>query len=147
VDGIQLRPDPRKIQGINPRLSSALAAVTAALLLISVALRLVQDIPFFRAAGPLTDPVVAALVIVEAGPLGAGAFLGLAAALLAWLGWTGRVRSGSAVGIVFGLELTGGLFLGIRGYTPAQQVGWALVLLSAATLITYFWVHKSPLSH
>jgi ABC-type Mn2+/Zn2+ transport system permease subunit len=113
---------------------------------MSVVLRLIQDIPFFQAAGPLTDPVTAALVTVEAAPLVAGAFLGLAAGLLAWLGWTGRVRSGTAVGIVFSLVFAGGLFLGLRGYPPAQQVGWALVLLSAATLITFFRFSNPPIS-
>jgi hypothetical protein len=130
-------PDLPKFHGIEGKLCPLLAAATAALLLISVALRLVQDVPFFRSLGPISDPVAAALITVEAVPLGIGVLLGVAAGVIAWLGWTRRFQNLAAISIVFGLVLAGGLFLGVRGYTPAEQVGWALVVLSAATLVAY----------
>lgn len=127
-------------------MGSVLAGATAGLLLVSVTLRIVQDVPFFRAVGALSDPVAAALVVVETFPIGAGALLGLGAAVIAWLSWTNKLRNRTAVGIVFGLVLAGGLILGARSYPPAQQVGWALVLLSIATLLAFFRLHE-PLSN
>lgn len=145
VDRIQRGMAPGKPHVIDAKLRSVLAGATAGLLLVSVTLRLVQDVPFFRTAGPLSDPVVAALVVVEAFPIGAGALLGLGAALIAWLSWTNKLRNRTAVGIVFGLVLAGGLLLGARSYAPAEQVGWALVLLSTATLLAFFRFQKPPL--
>jgi hypothetical protein len=132
---------------IDSKIGSVLSGAAAALLLISATLRLVQDVPFFQAAGPLSDPVAAALVMVEAVPIGAGLLLGLGATLIAWLTWTNKLRSGTSIGIVFGLVLVGGLLLAVRGYPPAEQVGWALVLLSAATLLAFFWLRKPTLGH
>jgi hypothetical protein len=127
---------------IDSQFGSVLSGAAGALLLISAMLRLVQDVPFFQAAGPLSDPVAAALVVVEAVPIGAGLLLGLCAVLIAWLTWTNKLRNGTAIGIVFALVLVGGLLLAVRGYPPAEQVGWALVFLSAATLVAYFWVRE-----
>jgi hypothetical protein len=126
------------------RAASLLGASTSALLLVSVGVRLIQDIPLFRAVGPLSDPVVAALLTVEIFPLIAGAFLGVAAGLIAALSWADRLPTHALPRVVFGLVLVGGLLLGTRAYPPAQQVGWAIAVLSAASLVAYFQIHPRP---
>jgi hypothetical protein len=115
---------------ITGSLLASLSALTGCLLLVSVGVRLFQDIPLFREAG--TDPLAASLVATEIAPLTIGALLGLSAVLMAWLSWTGRVQSRIPSAIVFGAILLVGLFLAIRSYS--QAVGWMLVVLGVATL-------------
>src|ERR1700730_1854943 len=145
MDRPQVRQAVQKPRVIDSKIGSVLSGAAAVLLLISATLRFVQDVSFFQAAGPLSDPVAAALVVVEAVPIGAGLLLGLGAALIAWLTWTHKLRNGTVIGIVFALVFVGGLLLAVRGYPPAEQVGWGLVVLSAATLVAYFWVRKPTL--
>jgi hypothetical protein len=127
-DVIRGRSKGLHITGSLP--ASLLSALTGCLLLVSVGVRLFQDIPLFREAG--TDPLAASLVATEIVPLTIGALLGLSAVLMAWLSWTGRVQSRIPSAIVFGAILLVGLFLAIRSYS--QAVGWMLVVLSVATL-------------
>lgn len=120
------------------RTASIPSALTGCLLLVSVGVRLFQDIPLFREAG--LDPLAASLVATEIVPLSIGALLGLTAVLIAWLTWTDRVQSRIPSAIVFGAILLVGLFIAFWSY--AQGVGWMLVVLSVATLAAQFWFRR-----
>ncbi|GAC1481217.1 MAG: hypothetical protein PVSMB9_06360 [Candidatus Dormibacteria bacterium] len=115
-----------------------LSALTGCLLVATVGMRLVQDIPLFRAAG--TDPLAASLVAAEIVPLGVGALLGLSAVVVAWLSLDGKLQSSTPPAIVFGAIMLVGLFLAFRRY--AEPVGWTFVVLSLATLVAQFWSRR-----
>jgi hypothetical protein len=129
--GDVIRGRSRGLRRTGSMPASLLSGLTGCLLLVSVGGRLFQDVPLFREAG--TDPFAASLVASEIVPLTTGALLGLSAVLMAWLSWTGRVRSRIPSAIVFAAILLVGLFHVIRSY--AHAVGWMLVVLSVATLV------------
>ena len=126
------------------RARSLIGAVTAGLLIASVGLRLVQDSSLFRDVGPLSDPIVAALIIVEVVPLLTGALLGIAIGLIAWLTWTGRLQTQRPAIVVYCLILLCGLLVVSRASAPGFLIGWVLMVLSGAGLLTQYRFRKPP---
>lgn len=119
-------------------MAALLSMLTGGVLLASVGVRSLQDLPLIRAVG--NDPFAVALLVTEAVPLGIAAVLGVAAALIAKRNWSGRVGNQMPALIVFGLIVLFGLFLAIRTYV--EVVGWILVLLSGAALITQLLLRR-----
>jgi len=123
----------------NSRPVALFGGLASALLLGSVALRMYRDSSLLKAAGPLSNPSVAALIAIEVVPLALGALLGLAAGWIAWLNWTKNPRSRTATLAVFGTIVVGGLFVATYAAAPGLIAGWALAVLGGAGLISAFW--------
>ena len=127
------------------RASALIGAVTAGLLIASVGLRLVQDSSLFREVGPLSDPIAAALIMVEVVPLLTGALLGIAIGLIASFTWTGQLQTRRPAIVVYCLIFICGLLVVLRATAPGFLIGWVLIVLSGAGLLSQHRFRKPPI--
>jgi len=125
-----------RIEGVGKgKVVALLSGATALVLLTAVGIRLYQDGSLLRNVGPLSDPLIAAVFFLEAIPLAIGAILGLACAVIAWLSWSGRLRTTAPTLIVFGVTVLAGFVLAARATAPASTLGWVLIVLGSVTIV------------
>ena len=83
------------------------------------------------------DPLAQALLGIELTLLAIGVLLGGGAILVASLTATGKLHSRRPAEAAFGLMLLVGLLMSAHFYSPGREVGVAIVLLSAGTLLAH----------
>jgi hypothetical protein len=112
-----------------------IAGANAAALLGIVGMRIVQDFPLIHRvrAG---DPLAAALLILEIGPLFSGAFLGVAAAAIAWMSWFHKTPRRWPAVATFILITGSGVWVLIRTAPYFHPFGWLVVVLGLLGLIS-----------